>query len=848
MPNFVKIPVREQYCSDEALIMDRMGPMKFPILDSALELKVGKIWSVTRYSYPRNQQEFTSLSALVKGASFAATPAEGEVTHHTPIGATGSNVILANAAQGKVTIIRGDWNLADLGIEVRQGLEYGEDDVISVADGKESKRMKAFARPFRIHTRRDNGLRVLVMDAKDHPMLLDGASLISEDVVLDCISNLSYPTHKYFNYEVIRRYMLDQLVFNGVLVGRLINAETGENLNMMGKGQYLRCTLPEGVDVITTPENLKSEISGTGPAFVGIEPQGPKVAREDQQTVANQQFLCQPADCRTRLDDDATNNLRHVFNGKFRESTQRLSSLVYRADNAFTETSFAAVQKWRTEAWALHSGSYLWSPWLTQQIASMWVRTLGYGTASWNNRLHVKIPCAMRAQVVTEKLVNTWRYFQGIDPMTVAPGHLCYDPTLKVGVVSNDDWENIVYDSHGGCDLDDFFVLRWVTIDGEPKIVINRSPNARGEYSIWDYTEGDWFPTHTNSKDEEITFPDLSTEFAPMQILEALDKEITRYVPLPSETRIRAKNAGHQIYDNTSCLGAIAKVMNIEGGYGQYELAVRARNSQDPFTFDEIAIYSEAAVDAFAQAALVEDQQFILADRDRIVSGIIESFIPVDDYIGPRLGNNNIMTTPNGPISNLKIIIREVVERYQNTVRAEISSLEEPQFLIELGENRHIDTARMLLKHVRASMFVANSTADAVTAQVTRGANIDQNDILVEYFAKIPEGRTCHDFAMAFWHACWTTPTSSGRITDQPVFGTEAYEYVLEALIYFGIVHRPFVESDGTVDRHDLMSYDGNHNCVAICKACGEEKTIPTKVLDSYWSQKGICQECRPLK
>jgi len=827
------------------MIIERMGPMKFPILDAAIETGVGSSWAVTRYSYPRNQQEFASLTALIKGHTYSEHKIGDVVREHTPSSSTGSNIIVANAAGNKITVIRGDWSLADLGLEVRQGLEINEDGETVVSVGKEAKRMKAFARPFRIHTRREEGLRVLVMDPGQHPMVYDGASLISEELVLECIGNLSYPVHKYFNYPLIRNYMLEQRIFNGVLLGRLIDIDTGENINKMGKGQYIRCQLPPGVDIVTTPDNLKSEIAGSLHAFVGIEPQGPKTAREDQQTVANHWFFCEPEDCKERLDDEATNNLDHVFSGKFRESVRSLSSLTFRSDDAFTETSFAATQKWRTEAWALHGGSYLWSPWLTQQIANMWVRTLGWRTANWENSLKVRIPCAKRAQVVTESLVNLWRTYEDIEPIEIEHGQLRWDEHLQVGVVSDEDWENIVYASHGGCDLDDFFVIRWVTFEDDYKIIINRSPNARGEYSVWDYVSNDWFPEHKKADGSMISFPFLSTDLAPMQILDALEEGVTSYVQLPSETRERPVYAGQQVYDNTSCLKSVAQVMEVEGGYGQYELAVRALNSVDPFVFDEVAINSESAVDAFAQAGSAEDQRFIISDRDRILERIITNFIAVDSYIGPRLGNNNVLTSVERPISKLKLITRQVIEKYENTVRARLSMLEEPTWLAELGDNNHLPSARKLLRHSRNSMFMANRKVNEVTAPVTRGANEDQNDILAHFFAKIPAGKTRHKYALAFWHACWTTPTSSGKISDQPVFGTGVYDYVLEALIYYGILFEPYVDPNGHVHRKSAMRYDGNHNCVAICTSCNEELTIPTSALDAYWEAQGCCRACR---
>jgi hypothetical protein len=827
------------------MIRDRMGPMRFPILDAAIELKYGTYWSVSRYSYPTNNAQFAALQSLIRGSAFVSeeNPATQRLTHTPFPGASLDNVVLANAAQGKVTVIRGDWTLKDLGIEVLQKYHTINNARVA-AVGKESKRMKAFARPFRIHARRDE-LRVLVVDSADHPELLDGASLINSDLVLEAIENLHYGENKYFDYRIVRDWLLDQKVFNGVLLGHLVNVMNGENLQCMGKGQYIRCDLGPGIDIVTTRDNLKSEIRGNKHAFIGIEPQGPKSAREDQQTVTNHWALCTPQDADVRLRNDSARNLKFVFDGKFQNSMSSLAALSYSTDGAFNETSFAVLMKWRVNNFQMHGGDYLDSPWLTNNIAQLWCKSLGDRTASWDNTLKINVPCALRAQIVTESLINLYIQHSNLgEPVQINRGGIRWYEPLKVAYVSDRDWSELVVESHGGCDLDDFFMLRYVTHDNKRRVIAHRSPNARGEYTIWDYVDDDWFPTYETDSGAVIAFPKTDLEEMPKQILEALIDGDTEYLALPSETETGFQIDGEMPYSNTACFESIEQVMSVEGGYGQYELAVRARNSVDPFSFDAYAIYSETAIDAFAQAGSAEDQRFILADRDRIMTNLVTTGAVVDPYISTRLGNNEIVSGVQGPIARVKAVAVSHIAAYKKSVERNIAELTEPWYVADLGNNTLYPKAVELLKYTRSAMYSMNNVVNGVSSGINEKANLDQNEILNNFIEAIDDDFTRHLFMMAFWHACWNVPTSAGKITDQPIFGTDLFDYLVQTLVYFGILHRPIVESHGHIERLDFMHFQGEGTFSSNCRGCGDYAEFGMKILERYWASDGYCRNC----
>ena len=102
MAKFPKLRLREFYSSNDPLIVDKMGPMRFPILEDAVILGVGSFWTVSRYSYPQNVAQFRSLKALISGASFTQELDDDpkQTVLHTPQSTEGPcNIFLANAAQ-----------------------------------------------------------------------------------------------------------------------------------------------------------------------------------------------------------------------------------------------------------------------------------------------------------------------------------------------------------------------------------------------------------------------------------------------------------------------------------------------------------------------------------------------------------------------------------------------------------------------------------------------------------------------------------------------------------------------------------------------------------------------------
>jgi hypothetical protein len=140
------------------------------------------------------------------------------------------------------------------------------------------------------------------------------------------------------------------------------------------------------------------------------------------------------------------------------------------------------------------------SPWMFETLATSHAKPL---------KSKIPIPCAVYEQIISESLARMAGY-----EIEVEQGTIQRLSELEVHVVNDLDWIEM-YASHGGCDQDDFFKLFYREfeggdLDGHKSVIVARSPNGIGEYSIFKYVEGAWHPHWLTSTGEKITFPKVS--------------------------------------------------------------------------------------------------------------------------------------------------------------------------------------------------------------------------------------------------------------------------------------------------------------------------------------------------
>jgi hypothetical protein len=784
--------------NDYRVSQEGMGGYRFPILDD-----LGAPYVVTIHRIPENAADLKVAASFVRGTDIA----------------------LAYVDTNKLVTVQSEGKIANLGLNI----------FTTDANSKTIKRAKTLVRPFRVFTRMPE-LRVLRVSGGAE---LDGAGIISERIYEEALMNVQLGYWNPVQRASIIHWLERQRINNCRFVGKLIDVRTGEALNAFGKGNFVVAPTPEGVDIITSDDNLKHEVTGDGHAWALFEPQGSKDAWEDQQTYVNQgMFMMSIPEARERMKDNAAKALDDLQSGKVMSSVVELAKSDFHKEYAWDDNRFFKELRWNANSIALHGLSYTISPWLTERLGRSWISSLSINDP---RKIRIKIPCAVRCQVVSQALVN----LAGID-IEVEAGTLRWCEDLKVLVANDVDWVDTIIPAHGGCDLDDFFVARWRMDEGKHRILITRSPNTRGEYSFWDFVPGDWYPTHTNRKGETSEFPKLTLKTRPKQILQAVVDGDVIYNDLPS--RINPPETGEmRRYTRKDCLDDLLAAMLITGGYGQYELAVRALNSLSATKMDKLQIRSEDAVDAFTQGGTPEDREFILDDRKRIIDLIVASGKEVDVALAGRLGVRDLPCTDKGPITKIKAVMQTEVESYEKKLEKFCMSQPTPTWLPELGENAFCAYAAHILRASRRAMFIADQAAMGLEhedrVKIIRGA---QESAWASFFEEYKDRLVRAQFIMSFWYACRTMPTVGGKITDQPVFGTNLFPHAIDALIFFGLAKKPYVDEKGRIMREQLVTYNGCGFWDVTCRVCGATKEeVDLRALNYFWNKKSVCKECR---
>lgn len=794
--------LRSMFDSREESHRIRMGGYEFAMLEYMLERAIGTWFSVATFRITDNEmndlvyvvRNEANVLAFVKGGNLVAIDGDfrfadmGLMLHSGDQQYTRGMAVASVQAVANMQGNYGNYELMFRAEETQTDVrlapqQYQSEAVVDLftqsADkmgAKLEKRAGSIARPVRVSYKvSGQPLKVLVLPESP---TLDGMTLVNGKLLDQGIINISTPEWMPEQRAHAIKYLDKQMVWNIRGVGDFIFVDAaGKPIVLDGhiKGQAIRDdNMPEDIAFITSMDNIKVEMhpvaGGCGWTVVIFDPQGMKDAFNDQQTIAGHPFLLSIPDVRNIVTDEARKSYSELITGSKMAHLDQLQAAEWDKRFSWEGESFNRMLRWRTSAWMLYGMSYLDSKWLTEQLGMQWTQTLNWNSVNWSKTLKVRIPCAVRAQVVSASSVNL---HSEID-MHPEEGTPEWCEKLNVLVMNDLDWIHWIIASHGGCDLDDFFVIRWVTVNGEKKILITRNPNARGEYTLWNYKEGDWFPTHTTSKGEVITFPAITKKRWPKQILKALEDGDTTYLKLPTET--------------------------------------------DP------------------DATLEDDRLAVLNEQQNILSRILASGKGVDAAVANRLGVDDIPVNYEGVISRSKTVMAEIITAYIKRVYDFSLTLPIPTYLEELGNNEMTKQAKELLMRSRRAMYNADHSQYETEQDKKEAVKKAQEDILLPSFASTDRVVNAR-FALALWYACRTTPTSKGKITDQAIFGTDVFDYLLDGLLYLGIAQKPGYAS---------VWYMGNHVWMAKCRVCGEEfDGLNIHQLVAYHNADRICKSCR---
>jgi hypothetical protein len=454
----------------------------------------------------------------------------------------------------------GPWK--ELGLEVENGPKVG-------------KRLKTLTRGFvfergfhlgevalKVLSDDEHPTRLRGLSAEARKKLLDGAFLISRSLADRVIESVG-PEHtarwerqrargrstRLHNARVLVPKGTPGCPEGGLLKGNAIVVDDQD--------------MPSGASIVTHPCNLKPELRGWKEWRVALEPQPPlDTARYNLQLGLSLPQLFPAEEVRAWVSQEVYRVEASIREGRLLDTFERLADRRLHGDSGPDGvTSTLLLTRWTALDFFASGHDFRHSPALTEGIYRAHTAAL---VATRRNHLgvpvphgvHPPIPCAVTEQIVSESLA----LLCGLE-LDVRPGTIRRVKEYGFAVVSDADWLEML-PSHGGCDMDDHFVLAFRTVNGARRVIVLRNPSDVGEYSVFDHVPGDDYQAFTwrtpradgGFDTQEVSFPEADLTGTPKRTSEAL-KDGTLRTRLDRLARLEAVQVLRQL-----CRAAVALV------------------------------------------------------------------------------------------------------------------------------------------------------------------------------------------------------------------------------------------------------------------------------------------------
>jgi hypothetical protein len=625
------------------------------------------------------------------------------------------------------------------------------------------------------------------------PRLLDGGFVVSSRLIRQAVeampiydsTNTADENDVYYDPKIqadLRKFLIESRVFNGRLL-----FEDG-----MIKGNFfVSDNLPEGVDVITTRDNVKKELSYTGGFRLIAEPQGPKSrVVTDDQTVINFPKLFRKADMEMWLKEDYEKMFQDAINGRLLTNWKSYFVRQFSRDNKEVEDVEAQARiGYVGYRWASMGLSITDSPWLFKTLAISHAKPL-------ENR--IPIPCSVYEQVIPESLAR-----MGGWEIEVEEGTIRRLNDIGVHVVNDFDWLEM-YESHGGHDEDDFFKLFYRTLtggtrDGEKVVIIARSPNGYGEYSILSYVEDEWYPTWSKANGEVISFPEVNGKNWPVRLSYAIRNKQVKYLGLPSDHDPQPPRQSGAEYSVEDVMADIDTAM-MGGNVGRFVNASMLHSSTIGKHRPVQVCSLESAIDGCTQTSDARDRQAIDAEAETIIQEVLNSGRPVDhDLWHGRFKNlarkHPEVETYSGTLTHLNNLCKHYNALYVDRVtKYSQENIELSPTIQALGERLYYH-AGPILRNFRMNIYNTNSNDYVQTVGAIKREEWDYlYKFVVNAINSFERIEDQHDFVIALYCTTIKEPTSTGKLSDQIVMNRTVYPYLEKALIHYGIGKRVIMQ------------------------------------------------------
>jgi hypothetical protein len=650
-------------------------------------------------------------------------------------------------------------------------------------------------------------------DPKVLSRLLDGGFVISPKLIQRAVANLPVyePSKTTDTKEYYYDWRIRKNLVRNMLKQRVFNARLVFDKGFLKGNCIVSDSLPEGVDVITSIDNIKSEIVYDNGFQFLAEPQGSheRVITDDQ-TLINLPNLFRQSDLECWLNEDYEKMFNDAVNSRLLTNWREIYKRQFRNLADAEDEEANSRMSYVGYRWVAAGMNITDSPWLFETLATSHAKP--YQT-------RIPVPCSVYEQIIPESLAHMAGYQEEV---YVEKGEIIRLNELGIHVVNDADWLEM-YESHGGHDEDDYFKLFYRTMeggdmDGQKVVVVCRSPNGYGEYSIFKYVEGQWSPTWYKADGTQVKFPAVPGRGWPKRLSESIRDRQVRYEGLPSEYTKKVKRSGPYTQDDVV---ADMKVAMSGGNVGGYVNALMA-HSLVVHKHRPVQLCSmEKAIDKCINPDSVEDVLAIDDETKKIVREIIDFAQPIDTNFWLKRGfkrylkEDETVVLHEGKITQMNLLCLNKYSEYCLRVRewAQVNA-GPPEIVHQLGKRLYYQ-ALPIVRNFRSTIYSVNtSETTQSTGTIVRGSweSLYSEIVnIVESFERIEDR---HDFVLSMFSVSLKVPTSSGKITDQIVMNRFVYPYLESALQFYGIANTVFftAKKDGDIEVHNTKSDKWQYN------------------------------------
>jgi hypothetical protein len=624
--------------------------------------------------------------------------------------------------------------------------------------------------------------------------LLDGGLVISHRLIQKAVNNI--PVYQPQNTDDNKEYYYDWRIRNK-MIDNLLNQRV-YNVRIIYKDGFIkgnaivRYDLPEGVDVITAPQNIKNEIKyHNGYQFLAEPQSSHERVITDDQTVINLPKLFRKADMTMWLEEEYKKMFDAATNSQLLNNWKELYKREFRNIHSSEDEEANSRMSYVGYRWVASGMKITDSPWLFETLAVSHAKPF---RPNKNRSGRIPIPCSVYEQVIPESLARMAGYDIEVENDTIQR-----IDELGVHVVNDIDWLEM-YASHGGHDEDDYFKCFYREMeggfwDGEKVVIVVRSPNGYGEYTIFKYVEGQWAPKWHKADGTEVTFPKVNGRNWPKRLSHAVNIGDVKYGKFPSELRPKTKMTGLYTADNVIHDMRIAMSGGNVGGYVNavmaHSLVLHRHRSYQLCSL-------EKAIDKCINPDDMDDVRAIDQEAENIVREIIDSKKPIDIEFWERRGfsrylkKDDEITFHEGKISQLNKLSGTFFMDYSKKVRDWAQENARPDEIItQLGQRMYF-RALPILKSFRSNIYRVNSSeATSASGSIVRQSWESMYDSIVQAIESHERIEDQHDFVLGLYAVSLNVPTSDGKFTDQIVLNRFVYPYLEAALHFYGITRNP---------------------------------------------------------